>query len=121
VVRCIVKLQKIKVHQAGGAKIALEHRGIGHKVRRRVVNDRAALQYHNAVGKPQNLLCVLLHNDRTGAARPGDGAERPQQFLEDERSQPLRRLVPIAGICCSPPDNWLPKIPRRASNRGNIS
>src|SRR5882724_826951 len=28
---------------------------------------------------------------------------------------------PIASICCSPPESWLPKLLRRSFNRGNIS
>ena len=57
------------------------------------MNDRAALQYHNAVGQPQNLLGILLDNDGADATGAGDGAERPQQFLDDDRGQPLGRLV----------------------------
>ena len=38
---------------AGDAEIAFEHRGIGlQRLAGRIVDDRAALQYHNAVGKP---------------------------------------------------------------------
>src|SRR5258707_10729637 len=73
---------------------ALEYRGIGLQGgTRRVMDDRAALQYHNAVGQPQNLLRVLLDDDGTGAARAGDGAERSQQFLDDDRGESLGRLV----------------------------
>ena len=62
---------------ARDAEIAFEHRGIGLQGgARRVMNDRAALQYHNAVGQPQNLLRILLDDDRADAAGPGDGAER---------------------------------------------
>ena len=57
------------------------------------MHDRAAFQYHNTIGQPQNLLGILLDDDRTDAAGPGDGAERPQQFLDDDRRQPLGRLV----------------------------
>src|SRR5205823_5647328 len=39
------------------------------------------------------LLCILLDDDGTGAARAGDAAERSQQFLDDDRGQPLGRLV----------------------------
>ena len=28
---------------------------------------------------------------------------------------------PIASICCSPPESWLPKLLRRSFSRGNIS
>src|ERR1700676_3720583 len=49
---------------ARDAEEALQHRGIGLQGgTRRVMDDRAALQYHNAVGQPQNLLCVLLDDD----------------------------------------------------------
>ncbi len=57
------------------------------------MHDRAALQYHNPVGQPQNLLGILLDNDRADAAGAGNGAERPEQFLDDDRRQPLGRLV----------------------------
>src|SRR6201999_944482 len=41
---------------AGTAEIALEHRRIGfQRGACRIVNDRAAFQYHNTVGQPQNL------------------------------------------------------------------
>ena len=36
---------------------------------------------------------ILLDNDRTGTAGTGDGAERPEQFLDNDRGQPLGRLV----------------------------
>src|SRR6266446_9193858 len=76
------------------AQEAFEYRGIGLQGgTRRIMDDGAALQYHNAVGQPQNLLRVLLDDDGTGTARAGDGAERSQQFLDDDRGQPLGRLV----------------------------
>jgi hypothetical protein len=56
------------------------------------MDDRAALQYHNAVGQPQNLLRVLLDNNRADAPRTGNGAERAEQFLDDDRGEPLGRL-----------------------------
>ena len=65
------------VRGAGDAEIAFEHRGIGlQRAARRIMDDRAALQYHNAVGQPQNLLRILLDDDRADAAGAGDGAER---------------------------------------------
>ena len=57
------------------------------------MHDRAAFQYHNTIGQPQNLLRILLDDDRADAAGPGDGAERPEQFLDDDRRQALGRLV----------------------------
>src|SRR6266403_2401850 len=76
------------------AQETFEYRGIGLQGgTRRVMDDRAALQYHNAVGQPQNLLRVLLDDDGTSAARAGDGAERSQQFLDDDRGESLGRLV----------------------------
>src|SRR5262249_35291480 len=70
---------------AGNAEVALQRRGIGlEHAAGRIVNDGAALQYHNTVGQPQNLLRILLDNDRADAARAGNGAERPQQFLDDD-------------------------------------
>src|SRR4051812_22150705 len=69
---------------AGDAEIALQDGGIGlQRLTGRIMHDRAALQYHNPVGKPQNLLGILLDNNRTDAAGPGNGAERPEQFLDD--------------------------------------
>src|ERR1700761_4985309 len=92
-VLCMVLLPEL-VRGAGDAEIAFEHRGIGFQIgARRVVHDRAAFQYHNAVGKPENLLGILLDDDRTGAARPGNGAERPQQFLDDDGREPLGLLI----------------------------
>jgi hypothetical protein len=57
------------------------------------MDDRSAFQYHSTVGQPQNLLRILLDDDGTDTAGTGDGAERPQQFLDDDRRQPLGRLV----------------------------
>src|SRR5207237_9394552 len=82
------------VGAAGDAEIALQRRGIGlERAARRIVNDGAALQYHNTVGQPQNLLRILLDNDRADATRAGNAAQRPQQFFDDDRRQPLGRLV----------------------------
>src|SRR5689334_315924 len=79
---------------AGNAEIAFEHRGIGlQRVAWRIMHDRAAFQYHNPIGQPQNLSRILLDDDRTDAPRAGDGAERPEQFLNDDGRQPLGRLV----------------------------
>ena len=62
----------------GDAEIAFEHRGIGLQCAAfRIVHDRAALQYHNAVCQPQNLLRILFDNNRADAAGAGDGAECP--------------------------------------------
>src|SRR5262249_23724721 len=79
---------------AGDAEMALQRRGIGlERTARRIVDDGAALQYHNAVGQPQNLLRILLDDDRADAARAGDVAQRFQQFLDDDGRQPLGGLV----------------------------
>src|SRR6266481_6271866 len=65
------------------AEKAFKHRGIGfQRATGRVVDDRAALQYHNAVGQPQNLLCILLYNNGAGTAGTGDGTECAEQFLD---------------------------------------
>src|SRR6202008_638779 len=78
---------------AGDAEMALQRRGIGlERTARRIVDDSAALQYHNAVGQPQNLLRILLDDDRADAARAGDGAQRFQQFLDDDGREPFGRL-----------------------------
>src|SRR5438034_93140 len=85
---------KLACRSPRNAEKAFEYRGIGLQGGTRcVMDDPAALQYHNAVGQPQNLLRVLLDDDGTGAARAGDAAERSQQFLDDDRGQPLGRLV----------------------------
>ena len=59
----------------------------------RIMRDRSALQYHNAVGQPQNLLRVLLDDDGADAARTCNRAQRFQQFLDNDGRQPLGRLV----------------------------
>src|ERR1700680_3829307 len=47
------------------AEEAFQYRGIGLQGgTRRVMDDRAALQYHNAVGQAQHLLGILLDADR---------------------------------------------------------
>src|ERR1700732_4149441 len=79
---------------SGNAEIALKRGGIGFQgAACRIMHDRAALQYYNAVGQPQNLLCILLDNDGADAARAGDGPERGEQFLDDDGREPLGRLV----------------------------
>src|SRR5260370_15697029 len=96
-VRCMVVNSREFNSMCGSArdaKEAFEHGGIGLQGSAcRVVDDRAALQYHNTIGQPQNLLRILLDNDRTNAAGAGDGAERPQQLLDDDWRQTLGRLV----------------------------
>src|SRR5436190_3983804 len=94
-VRCMVlNSENSSVGAAGDAEIALQHRGIGlERAARRIVNDGAALQYHNTVGQPQNLLRVLLDDDRADAPRAGNAAQRPQQFLDNDGRQPLGRLI----------------------------
>src|SRR5262252_360369 len=66
------------VGRARDAKVALEHRGVGfQRATFRIMGDRTAFQYHNAVGEPQNLLRVLFHDDRTDAAGARNRAQRP--------------------------------------------
>src|SRR3984957_1789479 len=70
---------KLMCRRPGDAKKAFQCRGIGFQGgTRRIVNDRAALQYHSAVGQPQNLLRILLDDDGADAAGPGDGTDRPK-------------------------------------------
>src|ERR1700730_7076855 len=90
-VLCIVSLPRILMCRgARDPEEAFEYRRIGLQGgTRRVVNDRAALQYHNAVGQPQNLLRILLHDDGADAAAAGNRADRAQQLLDDYRRQPL--------------------------------
>src|ERR1700745_1373577 len=57
-VRCMVVNSREFNSMCGArdAEEAFEHRGIGlQRGARRVMNDRAALQYHNTIGQPQNL------------------------------------------------------------------
>src|SRR5262245_22260816 len=63
---------------AGDAEIAFEHGGIGlQRVACGIMHDCAAFQYHNPIGQPQNLLRILLDDDRTDSTGTGDGAECP--------------------------------------------
>src|SRR5579862_2277168 len=79
---------------AGHAEMALQHRGIGlQRLAWRVVHDGAAFQYHNAVGQPQNLLRILLDNDRADAGGAGNAADRLQKLLDNDRGKPLGRLI----------------------------
>src|SRR5690348_16346480 len=96
-VLCMVEnsglLSLLFVGRARDAEIAFEHGGVGlERGACRVMRDRSALQYHNAVGQPQNLLRVLLDDDRADAARTCNRAQRLQQFLDNDGRQPLRRL-----------------------------
>src|SRR5260370_13450279 len=55
---------KLMCRSPRNAEKAFEYRGIGFQCGTgRIVDDRAALQYHNAVGEPYNLLRILLDND----------------------------------------------------------
>src|SRR5436190_38380 len=94
-VRCISDSQGFLVgHRPCDAEVALQDRWVGlQRVARGVMDDRSALQYHNAVGEPQNLLGILLDDDRADAAGPGDGADRLQQLLDDDGGKTLGRLV----------------------------
>src|ERR1700761_4499586 len=68
--------------RARDAKVAFEHGGIGLQCAAvRIMGDRAALQYHNAVGEPQNLLRILLDDDGADASRAGDGTKRLEKLL----------------------------------------
>src|SRR5579859_4438308 len=79
---------------SGYAKVAFEHCGIGlQRAAFRIVGDRTALQYHNAVGKPQYLLRILLDDDGADATGACNRAQRLQEFLDDDGRQPLGRLV----------------------------
>src|SRR3954452_7095795 len=78
----------------GDAEIALQHRAIGGKVRARpLVDHGAALEDRRPVGDAQHLLRVLLHQDRGHDLVADDAPQRPQQFLDQDRSQPLQRLI----------------------------
>src|SRR5215471_17347498 len=79
---------------AGDAEIAFKYRRIGFQgTAFRIMRDGAALQYHNAVGEPQNLLRILLDDDGADAARTRNGAQRLQKFLDNDGREPLGRLV----------------------------
>src|SRR3981189_1706713 len=94
-VLCMVSFPRILMCRgARDAEEAFEYRRIGFQGgTRSVVDDRAALQYHNAVGQPQNLLGILLDNDRANAAGAGDGAQRLEQLRDGDGGRPLGRLV----------------------------
>src|SRR5581483_5046171 len=57
---------------AGHAEMALQHRG---------------------VGQPQNLLRILLDNDRADTGGAGNAADRLQKLLDNDRGKPLGRLI----------------------------
>src|SRR5947208_7785831 len=94
-VRCMSDSQGFLVgRRPCDAEMTLEDRRVGlQRGARGVVDDRSALQYHNAVGQPQNLLRILLDDDRADAARPRDGPDRLQELLDDDRGKALGRLV----------------------------
>ena len=50
----------------------------------------------------------------TGAS-PSVGSSSSSSFA------PVRRMRPIASICCSPPDSFVPWLRRRSRRFGNIS
>src|SRR5262245_5641900 len=58
-----------------------------------LVHDAAALEDHGAVGDAENLLGILLDHDRRGPLLPDHPLERHQQFLHEDRREPLQRLV----------------------------
>ena len=79
-VLCMVSTPKFLLMRRGArdAEVAFEHRGIGlQRGAVRVMDDRAALQYHNAVGKPQNLLRILLDDDGADAPRACNACRTP--------------------------------------------
>src|SRR3981189_1661434 len=99
-VLCMVSFPRILMCRgARDAEEAFEYRRIGFQGgTRSVVDDRAALQYHNAVGQPQNLLGILLDNNRAGAAGAGDGSGRQQPFwMERRRAADREHLLLAAG------------------------
>src|SRR5207249_7455380 len=60
-VLCMVLTPEVLVCCARDTEIALQHGGIGlQRTAGRIMHDRAAFQYHNTVGQPQNLLAILL-------------------------------------------------------------
>ena len=57
------------------------------------MHDVAALDDGGAVGDAEDLLGVLLHQDRREALVADDALERAEQFLDDDRREALERLV----------------------------
>jgi hypothetical protein len=53
----------------------------------------AAFDDNGAIGNAENFLGVLLDQDRRHAFVADDAAQRRQEFLDDDRRQPLERLV----------------------------
>src|SRR5713101_3141399 len=78
------------------AEKAFEYRGIGPQGgTRRVMDDRTALQYHNAVGQPQNLLRILLDDDRGEPL--GRLIEQQHFWIEGQRAPDRQHLLLAAG------------------------
>ena len=57
------------------------------------MNDTAPFKDQRAVGDGQDLLRMLLDNDGGESLLTEEARERGQQFLHDDRRQPLGRLV----------------------------
>ena len=57
------------------------------------MHDAAALEDDGAVGDAEDLVRVLLDQNRRQAFLADDLAQRRQQFLDDDRREPFERLV----------------------------
>src|SRR6187399_1830253 len=76
------------------AEIFLQHRRIGReRGARGLMHDVAALDDGGAVGDAEDLLGVLLHQDRREALVADDALERGEQFVDDDRREAFERLV----------------------------
>src|SRR5450759_1820415 len=83
-----------------------------------------------AVGDARERTDVLVdHQDgeaqflEAGEAAPDLGADQRRQASVASSKINSRGLVisarPIASICCSPPESWLPMLAARSASRGN--
>ena len=67
---------------AGDTEEMVEYGRVGfQRLARRIMHDRAAFQYHDAVSQAQNLSRILLDDDGTNAARPRNLADHKLFFL----------------------------------------
>src|SRR5689334_15301016 len=78
----------------GDAEEGLQHAAVGAQRRAlALVDDRATLEDHGAVGDAQDLVRVLLDQDGGELLLAHDAGERRDQLLDDDRGEPLERLV----------------------------